>query len=432
MSALTREWQERIFLVSAALVVCTLPFSIRLNSLSLVLLGVVYVLEGEWQAKYQRLIRNKLALLFIGLYVIHLIALIYSSNIRQGFMELEKKAGFVVFPVIFATTSYLNGRMVVKLLYCFVASCLMAAIICIVNGLYFYFRGDSTYLFYHNLGAVIKFDHAIYFSFYIALSIFILLIYLKKKWERLSFFEKTLITALIVFFFIFLILLSSKMIIAAVFVLLIFVRLHIRFRQKDILTGVLALLASVTILLSVIFTVPNIRERFKVAFIADREQVNPLFLDDYYLYHFTPANIRLAIWKLTIEIMKEENAWLLGVGTGDSQDLLTAKYVEKHVYPGDPTLGTYGFHHYNAHNQFLQFFLMFGIIGLAWFVAILWILFKKSVINGEASILFFLLVLFTAFCLTESVLHVQKGIVFFLFFSSLLSRPFGYNESPAP
>jgi O-antigen ligase len=423
-----KKTSEIIFVISAALVVCTLPFSVRLNAISIVVFSIFYLLEGDLHTKYQRLFKNKFALLFIGLYLLHVIGLLYTSNLKQGFFELEKKIAFVVFPLIFATSTYVNGRLVAKLLFCFVSVCFVGAIISVVNGLYHFLQGDASYLFYHKLGSAINFDHAIYFSFYIAFSIFILLIFLRNEWKVLPSSRKISLIAVVVFFVVFLILLSSKTIIVTVFVLLIFVKVRIRFRKKEIVLGSLTLLISIAVLASVVLTVPNIRNRFQDAFIADREQGNPLLLDDYYGFHFTPGNIRLAVWKLTFEVINENDSWIAGVGTGDSQDLLTAKYIEKHVYPGDPTLGTYGFLHYNAHNQFLQFLLMFGVIGLVCFVAILSTLLRKSVINGEASILFFLFMLFTAFCLTESVLHVQKGIVFFLFFSSLLSRESDNND----
>jgi O-antigen ligase len=142
-----------------------------------------------------------------------------------------------------------------------------------------------------------------------------------------------------------------------------------------------------------------------------------LFLNDYQGYHFTGGNIRLAIWKICIEAVNAENAWIIGVGPGDTQTILTKRYIEKNIYPGDEIHE--GFLHYNAHNQFLQYYMSLGIIGLGFFIIILGFLVvtiftKANITAGCISIVFL------SFCFTESVMERQKGIVFFTFFSCLL------------
>jgi O-antigen ligase len=410
---------RKLFLICSILVVVTLPFSIRLNGMSMILLSLVWILEGKWKSKYENLIDNKIALLFIGFYMLHVVGLFYTENVRQGFFELEKRVAFVIFPVIFSTTTYLDRSAVGKILTSFVAACLIAAFICIVNGLYFYFQGDSTYLFYHKLGTPVNFTHAVYFSFYIGFIIFIVVFYVQSRWAFLERRSRILYVLLISFFIVFLILLSSKMLISTVLLLFALLICRTVVRKKGILTAMAVLVIFLTITSTIIYTVPNVRERFRVVLIDEYEQTNPLLLDDYEFYHFTGGAIRLAIWKMTVEIVKERNAWLQGVGTGDSQDILTATYMRKHVYSGDKVLGIKGFLHYNAHNQFMQFFLMFGSIGLVLFIYLLYLLFKRAVAHSRLLLMF--LVLFTAFSLTESTLHVQKGIVPFLFFSSLLT-----------
>lgn len=418
---------RKLFLFFSISVVVTLPFSVPLNGLSMILLSAVWILEGNWKNKYKRLLRNKIALLFIVFFLLHVIGLVYTENVAQGFSELEKRVAFVIFPIVLSTTKYLDSRAVGKILCFFSAACFFAAVICVTNALYFYFfQNDSSYLFYHKLGSAVNFDHAVYFSFYIGVSIFIVITFLKSEWTTLSAAVRASYVLLICFFMFFLILLSSKTLIPTVLLLCAFFIWRVIVQEKGVLIGVLAMCLFLAFSASVIFAVPNIKERFKEVLVDDYDQTNPLLLDDYEFYHFTGGAIRLAIWKMSVEIIHERKAWLFGLGTGDSQDVLTATYLDKHVYPGDKALGIKGFLHYNAHNQFVQFYLIFGIVGLLLFLYILGLLFRMA--SSNSTLFLFCLILFTCFSLTESTLHVQKGIVPFLFFTSLLAAKF--SETP--
>jgi O-antigen ligase len=423
-----REWAERyrsyngnVFFILSALILITLPFSVLRNSNAMVLLSIAWSLDGHWKTKFQSLKNQPLVRLFAALYLLHVIGLLYSENLTQGLFELEKKAAYIVFPVVFATSPYLNQRVIMRLLGCFVITCFLAAVFCLGHAFYqFHQTGDSSYFFYHKLSSILHDLHAVYFSVYIAFSIFILLFMLKRFRENLKTPTKAAIILLVGFFMVFLVLLSSKIIIATFFLLLITIVFKIILEKKGVIIALLVLLLSVAATVVSVVAVPQVRDRFTDAFYDKYHQTNPLLLDDYLYYHFTAANVRLAIWKTCFVIVNREHAWIEGVGTGDAQDLLTATYIEKHVYPGDEVMGTVGFLTYNAHNQFFQFYLSLGLLGLLTFTILVVYLLKQSLQKPQRPLLFFLVTLLTAFCLTESALNVQKGIIFFTFFSALL------------
>jgi hypothetical protein len=139
---------------------------------------------------------------------------------------------------------------------------------------------------------------------------------------------------------------------------------------------------------------------------------------------FAPGGLSvLSLYRCKHSIGHLENA-RGGGGKGKCLDFwrrdgrYAGSYVEKHIYPGDQY--NLGFIDYNAHNQFFQFLIALGALGLIWFLGILTFLFMKS-IREHRTVLTFLLMLFSSFCLTESALCAQKGIVFFMFFASLLA-----------
>jgi O-antigen ligase len=123
----------------------------------------------------------------------------------------------------------------------------------------------------------------------------------------------------------------------------------------------------------------------------------------------TDPKSRLLIWPYAVKII--EDNWILGVGTGDAEQLLLESY-KKHkleeLYKAQ----------LNAHNQYLTLMMRHGLLGL--FVIIinivfpLWIYMKNR--NVEA---FLFICLIAVFFLTENVLGRAQGVIFFSLFHSI-------------
>lgn len=121
--------------------------------------------------------------------------------------------------------------------------------------------------------------------------------------------------------------------------------------------------------------------------------------------------IRLAKWISHYDIFKEHP--LFGITAGDIKEERVRKYREK----GFDTLAEINF---NAHNQYLEMLSRFGIIGFAVFLSFLLVpLFQKPLSQLYISLLISVLIIF----ITESFLERQQGLLAFLFFYALLSKP---------
>jgi len=77
-----------------------------------------------------------------------------------------------------------------------------------------------------------------------------------------------------------------------------------------------------------------------------------------------------------------------------------------------------GYLNFNLHNQYLEYFLKFGLIGLLYFLTILFLSFRKA-IKEKNKLYFSFLLIFCLFSLTESNLEVQRGIVFFVLINAI-------------
>lgn len=120
------------------------------------------------------------------------------------------------------------------------------------------------------------------------------------------------------------------------------------------------------------------------------------------------------IWSCGLQVIQKDI--LFGVGPSHTQDELQKCYKineDKNwslLYRPD--------FEYNAHSQYLQTSIDLGLVGLTGFLLCLAIPGYVAFKNRDYLMLSFV-ALFAIVCMTESVLELNKGIVFFSFFISL-------------
>jgi O-antigen ligase len=112
-------------------------------------------------------------------------------------------------------------------------------------------------------------------------------------------------------------------------------------------------------------------------------------------------------WYTAIQIIKSEP--VLGVGIAKIDNRMVAEY-RKNGFNDEADLNL------NAHNQFLEAQMTFGIAGV---ISLLWmlltpVLFRKQIKYPKLAIAFILIISF--YLLFESMLNRQWGIMFFLLF----------------
>ena len=225
-------------------------------------------------------------------------------------------------------------------------------------------------------------------------------------------YSKVLIATVCILLIIFCILLNSKM----MFLCLCLGLIIFAFKK---LSRLQAFLASSIILVSMFFVsvgIPKVKERISLEVNSNMSVVK----QDTFSYDtpFTGTSLRLVFWRLSKEIIKENNGWLIGVHTGDFQDLLNKKYKEKGIYTGNAELKDTGYLGYGPHNQYIEILLSLGFLGLIVFICLLGNYIKNAwVLNNYLA--FQCILLFVFFFITESVLSVNKGIVVFTFFTLL-------------
>lgn len=388
--------RNNFFFLFLFLMVLTLPFGIHLNTMIIISFSLVWLFEGSFKRKLKKLREQPLIWLFSSFYLIIVLSVIFMGFEREGLFQLEKKVSLLVFPVIFGTTIYQVSKKRLNLVFTFfIFGCFLASIICLVKAVLAY-RGDSEIFYTNNLTAPLQF-HYIYFALYIAFSIILTWHFLfTKTYSRIKI---AVIILLNIYFMIFLILLSAKMVIGAFlvssiayFILLIWQKGKIRYAF---------ILFSVLISFFIILSMLDVtRDRMSALFIE-----NPAY---------NPISLRLIHWKCSWQIATSDPVYFLfGVGAGKNEQLLLNECYLENKY--------WGYHYsYNAHSQYFQTLLNTGMVGLTIFLLMFFIPIIIALKAKNYIYMAFLLLFFVS-SLTEALLTVQKGIVFYAIFNSLFA-----------
>jgi O-antigen ligase len=396
-----------------------LPIFQTISILSLVGLIFVWISTGNVGGRFRSLLRDPFTWVFISFYLVHVIGLLYSTDMPYATADLQTKFSFLLFPLLLpAIVKAKQDWTWVR--RAFILGNLPAVLICLGAAIYRFMNdGDIGDFFYMRYSIL---HHPTYFSFYLNIAILFILeeVFLTRGIQR-----KKLIVLLILGFFFFLnILLLSARTAIAVSYLTIFLFPFFRwgksfFNSRRIIiwgSALLLVAASHRMLLEAnnrFQQVVNVLEKINPPSPqAGEAAVTPPEENS------TSAHFRL--WK---------NGWVvflqhpvLGVGTGDLKEELRKQYAIDHF---DYALK----YNLSPHDQFLHTAVLLGLLRLIALLAMLlvplWLAFRS-----KDWLYVFLIGVIILNATTESILEVQKGVLFFAFFNAFLFLQLR-QESPA-
>ncbi len=88
-----------------------------------------WIAEGNFKEKYLLLKKNKAALVFLLLYLMHVVGLFYTHNFVFAIDDLRIKLPLLALPVIFATTSPISRKVLINILLIHVAATFIATMV---------------------------------------------------------------------------------------------------------------------------------------------------------------------------------------------------------------------------------------------------------------------------------------------------------------
>ncbi|HOS47731.1 MAG TPA: O-antigen ligase family protein [Bacteroidia bacterium] len=344
--------------------------------------------------------KNRLLQILPALYLLHVIGLIWTDNLKYAGLDLQIKLTLLLLPFAIGTSQITKSDRI-NVLKSFVGGCIIASIYLLINAFKSFSATNNVHVFFYtDLCSVLM--HPTYLTMYINLAIIVLLyLIISAKAIRTQ-----SISAIVLYFMVLMsILLSARtaqasiVITSILFVLMMFKS----FQLKSSGIAVSATVILMAIPTHLLLTKLNNRYTQVENAIATPTQEGKV--------EYNSTTGRMEIWKESFEVLKDN--WLLGTGTGDIKDELVNTY-KSHDFK-------YGYEkQLNTHNEYLQIWLSIGLIGL-----ILILLVHLIPVIQFRSYPDLIFPIFMIICglnaLTEATLETQRGVLFFAFFFSLMA-----------
>lgn len=409
----TTDFLKKIQFLLLLFVVASLPFFTVLNSELIILFALVTILIFYKHGVKFRIDQNFFtAIVFASLFLIYLIVIAFQQNFDFLFI-LEKKFSLALFPIFFwlgGTT--LSRSQYNQILMTFALSTFIAALIPFWGRLDLYWENS---IWRNNAEIIWRLTiHRPYFGLYALMSAAICF-YLIFSFQSKAL--KFIFVLVAVYFLYFSLLIFTKMaIIASIISILVCLICYLLFEKKYKSLKMLTAFGVVSFALVLYYNNTLNAIFFKaITFKSFESGYNELF--------FSSFNTRYTIWSCCWDLIKEKSI-LFGAGI-DNQGALDVCNNSNWIKFGNRPNEFLEKVSFNAHNDYLQYWLDTGMIGFLCIIIVFVLSIRKALTIKNYLYLFFV-VLFLICGFTESLLMRQKGIVFFAFFNSMFS--FAYKS----
>jgi O-antigen ligase len=395
---------DQILRLAFGLCAFSIVMPMRVNSLLMFSVSIGFIVYAFARNSFSKeIFQSQLIRLITIAFLIQCVGLVYSQNKNAGLSDLERSGFAFLFPTVFFLTQ--KSRLNVALLItCLGLGCAAVTLYGFIYSVFLLDSFDRTTVFQfgHTYFTDIISIHPTYFSIYLMFVFFFLLEFVRSRWNELS---------------------TTKKIFAAIgLIVMVGMLLFLRSQMELVIFGLLNVLYVIVIFKRRAWFVTFILFALGlIIFLLDRDRVTTLF-DTYGRNVSTAVDNRFKVWNGALEAIK--TAPVFGAGTGGEQMALNEAYLKTDYKEGIEKS-------YNAHNQYLEFWVRNGIFELGVFMALLIYSFRQSLKSNNYTFLMFNMI-FSLSMLTESCLNVQRGVVFFYFFlSAFIFLPFdSASEKP--
>jgi len=357
---------------------------------------LLWFLNGNLKQRLKTILHDKLSLTFLSLFLINLIAILWSEDIHDGLKILSKQKIYLFAPILI---SFMDKRYIKYALMGLFSSIFISEIY-------------SVYLFISDKKHILEssyspFMHHMHYSLILAFTFAYMInhIDLKKngKWLNISYALFSFITIITLFI--------NKGRIGQIAILpLLFILLVKKFKLSYIRSFFTTIFLSIFIFISAYNFSSNFKARVKHAKLELTSYVKENKRDS--------ITCRFEMWRYAIKLGKKDP--LIGIGTGDSiyemTNLLGKKQFNKLFYD----CGLDMKYQFNPHNNFVLYFMQFGIIGVILLLFVIIYQFKIASKLHSTDIFLLLTVTLIGMMSTSLISMHIKYMFFYAFTLSLL------------
>jgi O-antigen ligase len=340
---------------------------------------------------------------FAGLLVLYVLGLLFTSDLSEGWVDLETKMSFLILPLFYGlrkrekaiNSSIIIWALVLGLL-CFIFYCYYQATLC--------YEGQRNRFCFENI-KLSQGVHPTYVALYIIGAMSMVIVDLKKSKAlfKLKIIGAILILPLFMYF-------VYRLYSIGPWVGLIAVLSSTLFLFFYQIKKIWIFFASGILILGVCYLLVSNLDLLESDYKAIKVEVASYFEDeDLYLEqnqnNLNSVSARIVLWNTAADFIGENP---MGVGTGDSNQELYDFYTSKGMQ-------AYAERQLNPHSQFLQTGIALGIIG-SLYLLFAFGYYTRLAFKHRHYGLMVLVSLFGSICLVESLFERQLGILFFMFF----------------
>jgi len=382
---------------------------------------ILYLFSVLWQedvkGRFKQAIKARWVYPFLLLFFIHAISLIWSEDFQTGWFVVEKKASLLAVPMLIAMDSHVNRNLLHHALFSLIIGCFTALWICLGYSLWQFVRvEDPALFFYHNFSWPLDEFNATYLSLYTFISL-VSLNYLSGSVEYSPLHRPWIRGLLIATFLGGILLLSSKLFIVLTACYLVFLLIRQLRERMHFNQAVFVWSLGLTALLGGVLLPGYIWKRFDQIM---RSQFEVIHQDQFqWDSPFNGLTLRMLFLRFGWGILAENKALISGVGVGDAQEKINGMIRRHNLYHGNPSLGNTGYLGYNFHNQYMEFWVQTGLLGLLSWIWVIVHGWQKGIFIGWHSPLVYLAIAIALFAFSEGFMERQRGIVFTVYFLSI-------------
>jgi O-antigen ligase len=405
------------FLITLAVIATTIFSKFNLNSWCIILLVLCRLADGGPLRAVKAAFSNKYFLAFLALFLLDIAGMLFSHNRAAAEHVMEKSATLLAIAFVFCAGTFADDAGYRQFMTFYCGLLFAACLYCIWMACRHYqLKQDISVFFYHPLSQPIG-QNAVFFSVYMIFGLLYLLSHPIQTGGLTPAIRRPLQFFLIAFFTGIIILLSSKLLLIVLFLILVSHILQRYIARRNYAVIILISVTGLSIVLWLVLADNPIKRRYQDLERGDLSLIKANKFTP--STNFNGAQLRLLQWRYANEILYENHAWIFGVSSGDSQDLLNQKYKKAEVDTGIPNTKQKGFLDYNFHNQYIETTVKSGIVGLAVLLTVCWLLIL-IVRDQQTQESFFTILTLLLILTVESFLTLQDGIFAFAFIPLML------------
>ncbi len=391
----------------------SIPFSYAFNSICF---GLLFVYSFNWfeKSKFSFSMRRvySIHLLFIAYFIIQFIGIFYTDNQERGLNYVLKNVILLILPITFINLSKVFDKrklflsfsgLIIGLLFVLFSAHLNIIFKIINNDLGL----KSLFTQFVRVGFVNKAIVEIHPPYFALLVVFSVVLMFKINLNVKKSLEVVIKNIMMLYLILSLYQISSFMsMLLLCFLILLYIFYLIKYKKLT------KLILVMTVFLTIIFI-------GKISFNKGIKEYSGGTLFKRIEWSFLKGKgdtSRPENWESVLKVSK--NNFLFGIGSDGGIEKL-----QKHRNEISESFKN----KHNAHNQYLEVLLRFGIIGLSLFLIIVYKLFQAAFDSRDKSFCWFIIVCSISF-ITESYLQRQIGLTFFVLYSLLFYTFYNFDS----